>query len=407
MTMWGRRIAVLGALLATVGCGDKGRAAPKAEVVLGPPMAPQLTAAIDSLATAEDIADPLAEILRHDDPRAIAPMVRVMLDRPEVAHAIRLAVVSMPALASGALLSLVRTPDVDVDVRGRSALLLGDMRSRAAVASLVAEADAESPIVGEVLDALRMIGDSRGAVGAERVWKSNADPFVRVLALDVFSYVSSDPAALPSLATVLADAGVPDSVRAAAGMAYGRLVYADDQLGPLLDRQAELARLSAESAGAGAVNSYLARQRVVAQHLVRATVGALCVDDAACYATVIARPLASVGPRLEAVIPDLVRWTARERATLAIVAAERAFLELGKLGDGARSVLASMLERVGGTDPLSRQGALLVIARAAERPCDQCAARLDEIAAADRGDPALLELREETEVVRAYLMTQP
>lgn len=407
--MAGGRIALVAALVlgAAVGCGDRGKTAPKGDPPApARPMDPELVAALDALATAADVAEPLAEIGRHSDPRAVTRMVQVMVERPEVAHPIRVALVSMPELAAPALLSLVATRSMDVEVRARSALLLGDLRSRPAVASLIEAADVRSPIVAEILDALRMIGDPRGAAGAERVWSVDADPLVRALALDVFSYLSNDVAKLPALAGVLGDEDESDSVRSAAQMAYGRLVYARDQLSPLLDRQAELAALYRESTG-GAANSYLARQRAVAQSIARGVVGAVCGSDAPCYAQIVARPLAVLGSELGPVIPDLEAWPARERATLAIVAAERAFLELGKLGAGARDVVPAMLERASGTDPLSRQGALLVIARAAERPCDACAERLDAIAVADRGDPDLRDLREETEVVRAYLMTQP
>jgi hypothetical protein len=82
--------------------------------------------------------------------------------------------------------------------------------------------------------------------------------------------------------------------------------------------------------------------------------------------------------------------------------AERALLELARMGDKGKSQVDALLAGVDTTDRFLRQAILLVLPRLAPLPCPKCAERLGKVIEAQQNTATLDFLTGETKVVHNY-----
>jgi tetratricopeptide (TPR) repeat protein len=349
----------------------------------------------------------------------------------------------------------------------KSALLLGDFYATEAVKPLMAglkapplpsffEGGAPGPSQHTaILDSLRKIGESEAA---DAVWSyataSDTDDAVRPLALDVYSFLTTDTKNLKDMATMIKDDDADEQVRLAAGIAYGRLARAEDQYEPIMfminrykkradEKEAsakkakdafEKAKKSYDALAAkekdpkkpgkatakaksemeskqqassileGEVGGYRNFQRTFEQNLARAHVGTMCKQDPKCYAGVLDKPVDDLGKDLGKYIKDWKDWSEREKKDLQVASIDRALMELRKLGVKARPVVDKLLEQVESTDRITRQGILLALVKIAELPCDKCVKRLAEVMESQKDQSTLQALTVETEAIRNFFL---
>lgn len=352
----------------------------------------------------------------------------------------------------------------------KSALLLGDFYDKKPVAMLVQGLKSpampsffEGPIPGPtqhtaILDALKKIGDQ--SVAAEVLAYATAadtDDAVRPLAVDTYSWLTTDTSGLPALAKLIKDDDAEEQVRLAAGVAYGRLARDEKDYEPLTymverykkeadknqgaaqkareafekaeakfheankkfmekqdDKKLEEAKdkaqaemddkLQESSLAEGQVAGYRNFQRTFEQNIARAHAAVMCKKDPQCYMGLLDKDPAEIGKQLSKYIKDLDKWSDEEKASLKVATVERALVEISKLGEGARPVADKALEKIDSKDRVIRQGLLLVLVRGAQLPCDKCVERLNAVIKDQKDDSTLDPLTVETEVVRNYFL---
>lgn len=331
----------------------------------------------------------------------------------------------------------------------KAATLLGDLYAKEAVGALTAGLKKPSlpafflpnGVPGPsqhtaILDALRKINDAKSAEAVREYWKDpQTDDMLRPMAIDVYSTLTTSTAELEALAKLVKDDEQEEQIRMAAGQAYGRLARETRQFEPLLymigryekeagkhdrearkaeaqlekakkdKRQSKIASLEQELAMAQSrAGGYRNYQRAFQQHLARAHTAVRCKNDPKCYADVLSETGDGIGKSLSKHISDLDKWSAEEKTGLKMAAAERALLELVKMGEKARPVMDQILEHVESSDRIMRQGTLLVMAHAAELPCDKCVKRLDEVIELQKDQSTLAQLTMDTQAVRNYFL---
>lgn len=350
----------------------------------------------------------------------------------------------------------------------KAGLLLGDLRAKEAVPVLIAElqkkpmpAFFEQDFPGPnqhtaVLDALRKIGDPSAADAVyEYMFAEGTDDGTRPIAIDVYSFLTTDTKALAPLATRIKDDGEEEQVRMAAGLTYARLVRSDNDYDPLVfmidrykkeadkneagakkannafekakkayeeaDKQALANKDDKKAAEAvkkarsekdakeqeknfadGRVAGYRNLQRTFEQHLARAHSGVTCKSDPTCYIGLVDKDVEAFGKELAKYIPDFKSWSDDEKKALKMAAVDRAMIELGKMDDKARPVFDKLLELADSTDRIIREGVLMVLVNAAELPCDKCVTRLTEVIEKQEKESTLQALVVETLAVRNY-----
>src|SRR5262249_6733886 len=84
--------------------------------------------------------------------------------------------------------------------------------------------------------------------------------------------------------------------------------------------------------------------------------------------------------------------------------AERALLELGKLGEGATGQTDALLAGAETTERFVRQGILLALPRVAKLPCQKCADRLNQVIEKQADTTTLDFLTGETRIVYHYFL---
>jgi HEAT repeat protein len=326
----------------------------------------------------------------------------------------------------------------------KSAIVLGDLRARAALPTLIEglKRPARTSYFGQggvpgppdhngILDALRKIGDPSAADVVHAYMKDpkTDDVFVRPLAIDVYSMVAREPnkAALDYLAGEIKNDGQEvEEIRKSAGMAYARLVKSKDQLAPLdfmIDRyvkkaqdkvkEAEKAKKKEDKEAAeDDIEGYRAFATLFLQHKVRALVGITCGQDPKCYVKYL-----QLGP--DAIVTDLKlqappkltkdddgTWSKAAKESFQIAAQERSLFEIAKLGPKASEAMPLLLKLADSTERLLREGVLLAMVQVAKKPCQECTQRLDEVIEAQKDQDRLSFLTSDTRVVRNYFAGQ-
>ncbi|RMH40027.1 MAG: hypothetical protein D6689_14960, partial [Deltaproteobacteria bacterium] len=133
----------------------------------------------------------------------------------------------------------------------------------------------------------------------------------------------------------------------------------------------------------GVSDSYRGYQRGFEESKWRAEVGIECGSDPMCYAKYLDAKDIAVGK------PGLPK-------------AERALIQLAKLGPKAAPALDALLKHVDTSERIVRQGILLALTRVAPKPCDRCVQRLDEVIKAQENQTTLDYLTADTRIVRNY-----
>lgn len=331
------------------------------------------------------------------------------------------------------------------NLKFKSAALLGDLRATKAVPALIAALgdsanvsffDPKSGAPGPpdhnaILDALRNIGGPKAIDAVYDYMKaSSTDDQTRPLAIDVYSMLSRDTKALKWLGDLFQDGSQEEQMRAAAALAYARLVRKKAQLKPIqkvIDMQLDKAKEwdakaeKAEKAAAKAKNEeeksekeeeksnaeatasdYRGFAREYEQHKTRAMVGVECGDKPECYAEFLNLNGKGVVERLKIANHRKGDMKKQDMAAYRIAALERSLIELAKLGSKASGVVDDLLEHADSTDRIIRQGVNLALVQAAPKPCEKCVERLEAVIEEQKSQTTLDYLTADTKIVKNY-----
>ena len=152
----------------------------------------------------------------------------------------------------------------------------------------------------------------------------------------------------------------------------------------------------------GNANDYRAFQRTFEQNLARARVGVHCKDDPQCYVKYVEKSADDIAKDVKAFIPDIDKWEKEEKQNLQIAAAERALLELAKMGPKAAGTLDQLLKLLPSKERIVRQGALMALVHASPKPCTRCVEVLDMVIAEQENQSTLNALTQDARVWRYY-----
>lgn len=295
------------------------------------------------------------------------------------------------------------------NLKFKSASLLGDLRVKEAVPMLIAELS-KDPVIAfydeqsgaqgppthmAVLDALGIIGDPRAADAVKAYWKNpNNGLQTRPKAIDVYSMLTRETSELDALAGLMSNENEDEGIRLAAALAYGRLVNKKGQLAALqkmvdffgkpYNENMDKADKADDPVKAQQFRdnamSYKPYYDAFQQSLYRAEVGIACGDDVACLLAYLdANDIAMDKPGLPR--------------------AERALLELAKLGDKGATAVDKLLKHAGSTERFVRQGVLLALTKVAPLPCKKCEEELGKIIEAQASMTTLDYLTADTRIV--------
>lgn len=314
----------------------------------------------------------------------------------------------------------------------KAALLLGDMRSREAVGPLLAllaqpartvgireEAGEkiESPTTTHsgVLSALKLIGPSPEA--ADGVWKyaqqAGLSPDKQAQAIDVYSFLApaGDVRSLGAggvggpLFAIIQNPEHDPTARLATIMAFARLAVRAEDAKMLRDLgakyESESAIAEAKMKAAANAGDYATQKEA---SLISADLAATCKESShridmavECGSKPEAEQVACYANALKA--KDV------ENGKPGLPRAERALLELYKLGPAAGGALKILLEEAGTSVRVVREMILIALPRVAgtpEKACDECEKRLALMLASQQTQTTLDALNNETRVIQNY-----
>jgi HEAT repeat protein len=294
------------------------------------------------------------------------------------------------------------------------AILLGDLRATEALPKLIGalekpaipiQVGATATNVHGVIQALRLIG---GPKAAEALYafmtKADLDKAVFLAdTINAYSMIADDTKALPFLEKIIVDedpAMMQARVAAAIGYArlgktkadedaYKRLLAGQEKRGKELDADIKSGRGDdAKNDQAKLDNENLVK--VMNESVARLDIGVKCTADAdppTCYAKTLSADDLAVGK------PGLPR-------------AERAMLELGKMGDKGAKALDTLLDpkNAGSDQRFVREPLLMALTRIAPLPCKQCAEKLEKVIEGQSQQTTLDDLNRETRLVYHYFL---
>jgi HEAT repeats len=360
------------------------------------------------------------------DPKALPALTRAMF-MPAIFPQVRAAITRIGKPAVEPMLTLLQEKDPEIqklfkekgfdksspgNVVFKAAQIVGDLRAKPAVPVLVNVLKAESRIAfydersgaagptthEAALDALRRIGDP-SAAGEVRAYFMNpkTDDGIRPFAIDAYSMFAPDASALADLWKYAKDTEQENQIRIAAIVAYGRLARTaaqakevDDLIKAYDERikkndekikasKNEEEKVAAEEDKSG--TTYF--KNALLETKSRIAVALECKEDPACYIKAIQ-----------------VKDFKEER----LARAERALIEIARLGDKARGLQTELLAKADTTERSVRQGILLALPRVVALPCKACATRLDEIIEKQSKESTLDLLTNETRISYHYFL---
>jgi HEAT repeat protein len=365
------------------------------------------------------------------DAKALPALVNAMYFIPAVFPQVRVAITRVGKPAIPVLLELFQEKNAEVakkakekefekkapgNIQYKAALLLGDLRAREAVPLLTAALKTEPRIAfydersgapgpsthDGILGALRIIMDP-AAAPAVKTYMLDPKTYdgIRPTAIDVYSMLATDDSAIGELMKYVKDDKEEQQIRLAALIAVGRLARTGGQQKALddlasgyderakkADTQLKAAKTDAEKAAAEDERQVAAYWKdVLAESKQRVGVALECKGDAACYAKTLPPAVKDFKPGT----PGLPR-------------AERALLELGKMGEKATTQTDALLKAADVTERFVRQGILLALPRVAPQPCPACAERLGDVIEAQQNTTTLDFLTSETRIVYHYFL---
>jgi HEAT repeat protein len=365
------------------------------------------------------------------DARALPALINAMYFMPAIFQQVRQAVTRVGKPAIPVLLGLLQEKDAEVvkkakekgfDKKGpgnivyKAALVLGDMRAKEAIPTLTAilrtepriafydeRSGAPGPTTHDgVLGALRLIMDPGAAPAVKAFW---TDPKTydgtRPTAIDVYSMLAGDDSALGDLMKYIKDEKEEQAIRLSAIIAYGRLARSSNEEKTLADMagtydeklkriedKVKAAKTDEQRAEADDERQVAAYWRdAFNESRQRIAMAVECGKDPACYVKALPPKVKD----FKAGSPNLPR-------------AERAVLELAKMGDAAKGQTDALLAAADTSERFVRQGILLALPRVAPLPCPKCAQRLDEIIDKQADTTTLDFLTGETRIVYHYFL---
>jgi hypothetical protein len=158
--------------------------------------------------------------------------------------------------------------------------------------------------------------------------------------------------------------------------------------------------------------AYLDFVRGLQMHIARVEIALHCKKDPECYGRTVAaatktdaEKLAAgeeIGARMKKYFKDWSEWSPEDKKLLVPAQAERAMLELGKMGQKASSQTGVLLDAAMTDDRIIRQSVLLALPKIAPTPCTECEAKLNAAIKAGEGKTTMTELNVETIILRNY-----
>ena len=397
-----------------------------------------------------DVVDPLSRLLRVEPSHrvqmvpaaaalalaetrsssAVIPLLQALIRIPAIYPACRRALIAIGRPAVPALIAMAqgKQPELDQLARDlelnvacdqamglgttcpaptllqyRAATLLRDFYITSTVTPLLRELEkpARPSFFGRsrtgpdqhaaILQTLGHLGEPSAAAPIwQYVQQSGHKPANRAAAIAAYASLESDPAALETLARLLADPATADALRDASASGYARMVRDPAAMAPIV-------ALVADRPAPAADGKLGPHGLVISAH-----VGATCKSDPACYTTFLGDELTPVLAELETAVIDFRSWPKPAVNAAVQVVRERALLELAKLGATASEQRDVLLERIAFTDVKLRRAALRALVRVAKRPCESCVARLDQLIIEDGQHAERTALVVETQIVRRY-----
>jgi HEAT repeat protein len=299
----------------------------------------------------------------------------------------------------------------------KGAFLLGDLRVKEAVPKLIAELKKPTQPIGYdprtgaelgtshagVLDALRRIGDpsAADAVYDYMIDEKTDDFLLRPMAMDVYSALATDGKALPWLLKTIKDDAADPNVRNAAVLAYGRIGRTAEDAAPIkamiaeYEDKAKKAEEKAKKAKGDQDKTAAEQDQLTAEAfagglketMARIEIAQKCKQDANCYVGAMEGKDVAVGQ-------------------LGLPRAERALLEIRKMGKKAEGVYKKLLDPkyLGSSERILRESILLALPRVAPLPCKDCAEAMDQVMESQASQTTLDLLNTETKIVYHYFL---
>lgn len=363
------------------------------------------------------------------DPKALAALTQALIFVGPVYTQARGGITRLGKPAEDKMLAIYREQDAEMNKLAKEknlaksapgtmvfkgAMLLGDMRSKGAIKELLAGLAAPPrvsyfnertgepgpPTHNAILDALKRIGDPGTA---NEVWayatNPKTDDATRPFAVDTYSWLTTSREALPQLLKWFEDTAAEDQIRVVAMTVYGRLGRTAKDAAPLDDLlkgyDAKLKTAedkikngkSPDDKAAGEDEKARVTQWrfVVQEARWRIDAPIECKDDVACYAKLLEAKDVTPG---KAGLPK----------------AERALVEMFKMGPKAAAALPKLLALAGTSERILRDGINLTLPRIAPSPCKQCADELGKVLDAQSDQTTMDALNSETRIVYHYFL---
>src|SRR5262249_3584255 len=365
------------------------------------------------------------------DPKALPALINALYFMPAIFQQVRQALTRVGKPAIPVLLTLLQEKDPQIAQKAKdkgfdkkapgnivykAALLLGDMRAKEAIPYLTAALKTESKVAyydersgapgptthDAILGALRLIMDP-GAAPAVRAYMVDPKTYdgTRPTAIDVYSMLAQDDASLRGLVKFIKDGKEEQPIGLSAIIAYGRLARSKDQeklladLASTYEQRVTRAEERAKGARTDEQKATVEDERQVAAYWrdaanesrQRIGIAVECGRDPACYA----KALPPTVKNFKIGSPNLAR-------------AERALLEIGKLGESANGQTDALLAGAETTERFVRQGILLALPRVAKLPCQKCADRLNQVIEKQSDTTTLDFLTRDTPLVYHYFL---
>lgn len=313
----------------------------------------------------------------------------------------------------------------------KAALFLGDLRARDAVPVLLAElkkpprtifrdpngVDSFTTHHNGILDALRRIGDPSAAepVYEYMIAKTTDDVAARPLAIDVYSMLSTDTKALKFLLDIVKDDGAEPNTRGAAIIAYGRLgrtsAHKADLEAVMATYEAKAKKAEAEYNAAKAKKppdddamDTAERTKLDATEMANAIKESTYRIDIAITCEEKAKPEDKTPDKIALCYANSLADKDVQIGKPGLPRAERALIELGKMGEKARAAVPVLLKYLDSSERIVREGILLALPRVAALPCPSCTDRCREVIEGQAKQTTLDQLNAETRVVYHWFM---
>jgi hypothetical protein len=149
-------------------------------------------------------------------------------------------------------------------------------------------------------------------------------------------------------------------------------------------------------------NQYKGYARMFQTHIAQIEVAIRCKQDLGCFAGSLKLIPAEAARNNAPYIKDIKQWTPDEQVGLVEESIERAMLELGKRGNKSAAFTKSLLDSAKNDDRVIRQAILFALPKIAAVPCADCEAKLKAAIRAGEGKTTLADLNLETTMMKNY-----